>query len=129
MACFLYKTIGYSIISSVCKELPVLPSNAPDRIRSVEEVAKLSWKPYLFVWRTLFFCYRVFLKPNITDIVVFVIFSIVVGLVFCVLDGVLILGAILVVFLILPPIVTRSFVSSFLMARLGSPIINTEQIN
>lgn len=127
IACLFHRTIGGSLIAGACRELPELPASAPDRIRTVEEIAQLAWKPYVCTWRILFFCYRVFVRPNATDIAVFVLFVTLLGVACYVLDGVMILAALVAGFLVLPPLVTRKFVSSFLMARLGGPLIANEE--
>lgn len=126
--CFFLKVGGNSIFNSLCIDLNTINETGPNRIRSVREIISLSWKPILFCWRLLFFIYRVFVKPNVIDITVLMIGTMLIGLILCMINGVFILGLFLSLFLIFPPLLTRNYVYTFLMIHLGNPIIDKRNV-
>lgn len=118
---------GRNMLSLLCIEIPELPEGLPNRVMSVDELVRILWRPLTFIWRIVFFAYRVFVCPNIIDIIAFLFTVIVFGLLLCVLDGVFIFSVILGIFLFFPPLLTREYVYSFLMAHLGHPIPEKEK--
>ena len=61
-------------------ELPQTAADAPDRIRSLEELISYTYKPILTIWRIGFFIYRTYLYPNVVDTIAFILGAIVIGL-------------------------------------------------
>ncbi|EAY04818.1 hypothetical protein TVAG_226310 [Trichomonas vaginalis G3] len=61
-------------------ELPKLADNAPDRIRTLEEIFAVAWKPVLLIWRFGFYVYATFACPNPVDTIAFIILAIILGL-------------------------------------------------
>ena len=51
-------------------ELPKLADNVPDRIRSLEEIFAVAWKPVLVAWRFGFFIYATFVCPKIIILII-----------------------------------------------------------
>lgn len=127
--CFFLKIGGNNIINSLCIDINTIHETEPNRIRSVREIVSLSWKPVLFCWRMLFFVYRVFVLPNTIDIIVLIIGTVIIGLILSIINGVFILGLILCLFLIFPPLLTRNSVYKFLMVHLGNPIVDKPKID
>ena len=118
---------GKNVLQSMCIQIPQLPESAPDRIRPINEIIKLGWKPIVFLWRVGFFIYRTYLCPNVVDIVLFLFVAIVSGLLLCTLDGILILSILVAICLILPPLITREWMYNFIIAHLGHPFPEQEE--
>lgn len=118
----LLKLGGANMLRSLCVELPELDETEPDRIRSIEEIVEIGWQPVLYAWRVLFFVYRMYLRPNVIDISVFLFVVGVGGLLCCVIDVLSVFAVCLFMFLLFPALLTRKTVSNFMIRQLGTPL-------
>ena len=118
----LLKLGGANMLRSLCVDLPDLDESEPNRIRSIEEIVQIGWQPLLYGWRVLFFVYRLYLRPNIVDICVFLFVVGVFGLLCCVVDVLSVFAVCLLLCLLFPPLLTRKVVSNFLIRQLGTPL-------
>lgn len=113
---------GGTILKSLCIEMPKLPDDAPDRIRSVREIVEIIYKPLRFTWQIGYFIYHAYVCPNLIDTVVILIGITLLGMICCVIDFWIILAVPLVLFVIVPGILTQKAVYSFIMLHLGHPL-------
>jgi hypothetical protein len=122
----LLKIGGANGLKSLSVDLPELPRTAPDRIRSIEEMAEIFGKPMLFAWRVGFFVYRTFCCPNVVDITVFLFLVFVVGFLCCVIDVVVVLTLGIAMGLTFPAVLTRRIVYNVLVLHLGRSLGDPE---
>lgn len=69
------------LVKKLFIELPEKQADAPDRIRSLEEIVAIFWKPALFIWRVGFFVYRTIVCPNVVDTITLILATIIVSLI------------------------------------------------
>jgi hypothetical protein len=127
VANLLLKLGGFAVLESLAVKLPELSRNCPDRIRTIEEIVEMSWKPVLAAWRFAFFVYRLYLCPNDVDILLFLAVVIAVGLLYCILPIVTILCIVHLMVLTFPAILSRRGVYEFLMRHLGHLIADADE--
>lgn len=120
---------GKEFLHSLCVELPDLPVTSSKRIRSLDEIVSILWRPLLYVWRVVFFIYRMYLCPNIVDISVFLVIIAIIGLLLCVVNGIVVLSVNLIILLTFPGILTRDAVYHFIIARFGHSIPEDSKID
>ena len=74
------------------------------KIKSLEELAALFWRPVLTIWRIGFFVYRTFVYPNAVDTIVFILAALAVGFINKFIPIFVIIALALVAFVVLPPV-------------------------
>ena len=90
-------------------ELPQTAPNAPDRIRSLEELVSYIYKPVLTIWRIGFFVYRTFLCPNVVDTIVLIVVSILLGLISRILPFFEIICLSIIILLAIPALLSKFY--------------------
>ncbi|EAY23643.1 hypothetical protein TVAG_119800 [Trichomonas vaginalis G3] len=89
-------------------ELPKLADNVPDRIRSLEEIFAVAWKPVLVAWRFGFFIYATFVCPNPVDTIALIILIILLGLLNNVISLFWVFSFVLILALVTPAILVKT---------------------
>lgn len=72
-------------------EVPKLDAEDPSRLRPLESLVAMFWKPVLVVWRAGFFVYRTIVCPNPIDSVILIVLLLILG----VINRIVHLGALL----------------------------------
>jgi hypothetical protein len=120
LLCLLFKLGGQSMVKSFYVKLPDLPETAPDRIRTIEEIVEMVWKPTLVIWRIGFFVYRTYVCPNVVDIIVLLSSLVLLGFVFMAVNVVAVAFVALFILLTFPALLTRKSVFDFLVRHFRS---------
>ena len=118
-----FRSIGaFTMFKSLTIELPKLPQDAPNRIRTLKEIIELIYPLLAFIWRFVFFIYRTFLCPNFVDTLALLLLFVFSGFIVMVLDFTIVLIFPLLIILLAPGILTRKSVYDGIMRHLGHPL-------
>jgi hypothetical protein len=95
-------------------EIPNLPADRRDRVRSVPELLHWFAPTLKWGWRFGFFIYRTFVCPNIVDTIVLILAAILLGFIAKLINPLVLLLALIVIALFVPAILTKTPAGQFL---------------
>lgn len=104
----LYLEMQSKIKRYYLKEFPKRDNNAPDRLRTIDEIAHYLWIPFYFILLLKDLIYRAIFHPNTKDTLIFIVSAIILGKINRVLSFFTLFCVILVMCLISPPILIRT---------------------